>query len=259
MARHLMGILGRKAGMTQVYVDGQRVGVTVIEAGPCRVMQVKAKTAAELGEEPKRPERKHAHTGAVEARQPRRDDGYYAVQLGFDPKRRSRTNKAELGHALKAATEAEQKDGKAQVGRRFVREFRLDAKPEQKIGDTIDLKVLEGNIFVDVTGVTKGKGFQGGMKRWHMKGFRQSHGTSKVHRRVGALGRNYSINKGVPKGKHMPGHMGVDQVTVKGLRIVEVDTEKNLLLVEGAVPGAANGYLVIRPSDRVKNLPKKKK
>lgn len=258
MARHKMGILGRKAGMTQVYVEGRRVGVTVIEAGPCRVMQVKAKTAAELTDDPRRPERIHAQTGKPEQRQPRRGDGYYAVQLGFAPKLRKRTSKPEEGHALKAAPEAEQKDPKAPVGRRFVREFRLDAKPECKIGDTIDLKVLDGNVYVDVTGITKGKGFQGGMKRWHMKGFRQSHGTSKVHRRVGALGRTYSINKGVPKGKHMPGHMGVDKVTVKGLRVIEADAEKNILLVEGAVPGGANGYLVIRPSDRVKNLRKKK-
>lgn len=259
MARHVMGILGRKAGMTQVFVDGQRLGVTVIEAGPCRVMQVKTKTVAELPEEPVRPQRKNVVTGQLEARPARRPDGYYAVQLGFDPKKRSRTSKPEEGHALKAAPEAEQKDEKATVGRRFIREFRLDAKPECKIGDSIDLKVLEGNLFVDVTGISKGKGFQGGMKRWNMKGFRQSHGTSKVHRRVGALGRTYSINKGVPKGKHMPGHMGVDQKTVKGLKVVEIDMEKNILLVQGPVPGGANGYLVIRPSDRVKNKPKKKK
>jgi len=259
MSRHVMGILGRKAGMTQVFVDGQRVGVTVIEAGPCRVMQVKAKTVAELAEEPVRPQRKHAQTGELEARPVRRPAGYYSVQLGFEPKKRTRTNKAEAGHALKAAPEAEQKDEKALVGRRFIREFRLDAKSEHKIGDTIDVKVLEGNKFVDVTGISKGKGFQGGMKRWHMKGLRQSHGASKVHRRVGALGRTYSINKGVPKGKHMPGHMGVDQVTVKGMRVIEINAEKNVLLVQGPVPGGANGYLVIRPSDRVKNKPKKKK
>ncbi|HTL53111.1 MAG TPA: 50S ribosomal protein L3 [Planctomycetota bacterium] len=258
MARHVLGILGRKAGMTQVYVDGRRVGVTVIEAGPCRVLQVKAKTAAELVDTPKRPERIHVQTGKPEPRPAPRGDGYYAVQLGFAPKLRKRTSKPAEGHALKAAPEAEQKDDKAPVGRRFIREFRLDAKPELKIGDNVDLKVLDGNVYVDVTGITKGKGFQGGMKRWHMKGFRQSHGTSKVHRRVGAIGRNLSINKGVPKGKHMPGHMGVDQVTVKGLRVIEIDAAKNLLLVEGAVPGGANGYLMIRPSDRVKNNRKKK-
>jgi large subunit ribosomal protein L3 len=204
-------ILGRKIGMTQVFDEkGNRFGVTVIEAGPCAVLQVKtAKT-----------------------------DGYDAVQLGFADKREKNTSKPLVGHFEKAGT----------APKRYVREVRLDGPAELKVGDSVTVSALDGVKKVDVIGLTKGKGFAGVMKRWNFSGFGASHGCSKRHRSPGALGRHMSINKGVPKGKRMAGHLGQERVTIQGLGLVKIDVEHNLLLVRGAVPGANGDFVIVRKS-----------
>lgn len=205
----MTGILGRKLGMTQIFDEkGTRVPVTVIEAGPCKVLQVKTSET----------------------------DGYLAVQLGFGEKKAKNTSLPMIGHFHKAGT----------APKRFVREIRCDEPPQLKVGDEVKVTVLEGARWVDVIGISKGKGFQGGMKRWHFHGLGASHGCSKRHRAPGSLGRTYSISKGVPKGKHMAGHMGARRVTVQGLAVVKIDPDKNLILVKGAVPGANGGLLVVK-------------
>jgi len=205
------GILGRKVGMTQVFDEkGKREGVTVIEAGPCKVLQVKTAES----------------------------DGYHAVQLGFADKREKNTTLPLLGHCEKAGSGP----------KRFIREIRFDAAVDSKLGDEITVKVLEGFKKVDVIGTSKGKGFQGGVKLWHFHGMPASHGCSKRHRSPGGLGRHMSINKGVPKGKKMAAHMGSERVTVQGLSIIKIDPEHNLLLVRGAVPGANGSFVLVRQS-----------
>jgi large subunit ribosomal protein L3 len=218
------GILGRKIGMTQVFDEkGNRVGVTVIEAGPCAVLQVKTKET----------------------------DGYDALQLGFADRREKNASKPLVGHFVKANT----------APKRYIREIRLDGPAELKMGDSVTVTALDGVKKVDVSGLTKGKGFAGVMKRWNFHGFGASHGCSKRHRAPGALGRNQSINKGVPKGKRMAGHLGQEQVTIQGLGLVKVDAEHHLLLVEGAVPGANGDFLIVRKSiqEKVREDKAKKK
>lgn len=206
------GILGRKIGMTQVFeADGTRVPVTVIEAGPCPVLQVKTRGGS---------------------------DNYDAVQLGFGEKKPKRTTRPMMGHFAQAGA----------TPKRFVREFRSKSAPRVKLGDTVTVSVLDGARLVDVQGVTKGKGFAGGIKRWGFHRQPMSHGNSRHHRAIGSIGRIYGVYKGVPKGKKMPGHLGVEKVTTRGLRLVRADPERNLLLVKGAVPGPNGGYLVIRRS-----------
>jgi large subunit ribosomal protein L3 len=199
-------LLGRKIGMTQVFDEkGNRVGVTVVEAGPCKVLQVKT----------------------VE------NDGYNAIQLGFADKKEKRASLALIGHCQKAQS----------APKRFIREVR-DGQGQQ--GDELKASLFEGLKKVDVTGLTKGKGYAGTMKRWNFRGFGASHGCSKRHRAPGALGRHMSINKGVPKGKRMTGHLGQERVTIQGLRLVKIDAEHNLLLIKGAVPGANGDFVIIR-------------
>jgi len=211
------GILGRKVGMTQIFSDsGARIGVTVIEAGPCKVLQVKNQQT----------------------------DGYFALQLGFCDAKEKNTSKAVVGHCDKASSPP----------KRFIREVRLAAAPEDKVGDEITVAVLEKIKYVDVTGITKGKGFQGVMKRHHFHGLPASHGCSKRHRAPGGLGRQNSINKGVPKGKSMAGHMGADQVTIPGLQIVRIDAANNLLLVQGAIPGANGSFVEVSKAIREKQI-----
>jgi large subunit ribosomal protein L3 len=206
-------ILGRKLGMTQVFVDGARVPVTVIQAGPCSVTQVKT-----------------AET-----------DGYNALQLGFEDKPERLTLKPEAGHAKKAGVPA----------KRHHREIRYpnDLAPDVELGAEVKVDVFEGVIKLDIIGTSKGKGFAGVMKRWNFAGGRASHGASKSHRRPGGIGRAGSISKGVFKGKKMPGHLGNERVTER-CKLVKIDTEKNLLLVKGPVPGAAGGLLFVRRSKR---------
>lgn len=209
------GILGRKVGMTQVWNEkGERVPVTVIEAGPCKVLQVKTAES----------------------------DGYFALQLGFCEAKAKNTSRPLLGHFEQAKS----------TPKRFVREIRLAAPPEDQRGGEVTVKVFEGIKYVDVTGISKGKGFAGVMKRHHFSGMGASHGTSKRHRSPGGLGRSCSTNKGVPKGKRMAGHMGSDRVTVQALQVVRVDPEHNLLLIKGAVPGANGSFVIVNKALREK-------
>jgi large subunit ribosomal protein L3 len=206
------GMIGRKVGMTQVFLeDGTVAPVTVIEAGPCVVVQ-------------------------------RRDaarDGYEAVQLGLvDAKAGRRANKAMRGHHEKA--------GVPPTGAR--REFRVDAGSEYKPGDKVLVDIFEGAGSVDVIGTSKGKGFQGVMKRHNFGGGAKSHG-SMFHRAPGSIGSSAYPSR-VFKGMRAAGHMGSDRVTVKNLKVVRVDKERNLLLVRGAVPGAPGATLLLRRSSR---------
>jgi large subunit ribosomal protein L3 len=216
------GILGRKIGMTQVFDDqGNRVGVTVIEAGPCAVLQIKTEES----------------------------DGYHALQLGFADKREKNTTRPLVGHFTKANT----------APKRYVREIRLDGPAEAKVGEMVTVEVLDGAQKVDVIGLSKGKGFAGTMKRWGFGGSPASHGCSKRHRSPGSLGRQMSVNKGVPKGKRMSGHLGQERITTQGLKLVKIDGEHNLLLVKGTVPGANGDFLIVRKSIQEKVREDKKK
>lgn len=203
----MKGILGKKLGMTQVFAaDGKRIPVTVVEAGPCVVLQKKS----------------------VET------DGYNALQLGFGEKKTHRTSKPEMGHFKKA--------GKGAFA--YVREIRTDDIDAYNVGDEIACDaILAAGDMIDVTGTSKGKGFQGVMKRWNFSGGRASHG-SMFHRRPGAIGCSAWPSK-VFKGKKMAGQMGNERVTTQGLQVVEIRPEMNLVLVKGAVPGPKNGLVVL--------------
>lgn len=203
----MKGILGKKLGMTQVFAaDGKRIPVTVVEAGPCVVLQKKSLET----------------------------DGYNALQLGFSEKKTHRTSKPEMGHFKKA--------GKGAFA--YVREIRTDDIDAYNVGDEIACDaVLAAGDLIDVTGTSKGKGFQGVMKRWNFSGGRASHG-SMFHRRPGAIGCSAWPSK-VFKGKKMAGQMGNERVTTQGLQVVEIRPEMNLVLVKGAVPGPKNGLVVL--------------
>ena len=207
-------LLGKKVGMTQVYNQaGKLLPVTVIQAGPCPVLQVKSKET----------------------------DGYNAVQMGFDDIKKSRAIQSAEGHAKKANTAA----------KRFIREMRL-AESEQtqyKPGDAITVSVFAENNFVDVVGVSKGKGFQGCMKRHKFAGIPNSHGTERKHRSPGSIA-GYGTDRGhggdIKKGKRMAGHMGHARITSKNHMVVSVDAENNLLVVKGSVPGPQGSFVVVR-------------
>jgi len=215
-------ILGRKAGMTQVFdASGKRFGVTVIEVGPCTVLGVR--TAEK--------------------------DGYNGLQLGFVERKEKTASKPIAGHCKKAGT----------TPKRYIREVRTEGVPTQKLGDVLKADLLNGVKLVDVAGVTKGKGFQGTMKRWNFSGIRQSHGTSKRHRSPGALGRHMSISKGVPKGKRMSGHLGMEALTIRSLELVKVDAENNIILVRGGVPGTIGSLVIVKKAlaEKARNAKKK--
>ncbi|GAB4149669.1 MAG: 50S ribosomal protein L3 [Planctomycetota bacterium] len=240
-----LGILGKKLGMTQLFQeDGTCVPVTVVQAGPCKVLQVKMAHASEHPEGFRTAIRNRGKKSG-KADCPRAADGYYAVQLGFDAKPKKNTNRPEAGHVARAGLDH---------GLRFVREFRLDKAPEVKPGEDVTLSVLEGVRRVDVVGTTKGRGWSGTIKRWGFHRQPASHGNSINHRRAGGIGRQYSVSKGVPKGKHMAGHYGVERVTVQNLEVVKVDAERNLVFLRGAVPGHNNGYLMLRRSVKVPSI-----
>jgi large subunit ribosomal protein L3 len=203
------GILGIKLGMTQVFAeDGTAVPCTVLQAGPCVVVQKRA------------PEK----------------EGYSAVQLGLvEFIKPQRVNRPMTGHFHKAGV----------APMRFLREVRLEeAGDETKVGDRVLVDRFAIGERVDVTGVSKGRGFQGGVKRWHYRGGDATHG-SMFHRAPGSIGAS-SFPSRVWKGQHFPGHMGHARTTARNLRVVKIDAEENLLLVEGAVPGPNGGYLLIR-------------
>ena len=208
------GILGIKLGMTQVFAeDGTAVPCTVLQAGPCVVVQ----------------------------RRTNGKDGYEAVQLGLvEFIKPQRVTKAMTGHFQKASV----------APMRFLGEFRLqDSKEETKAGDRVLVDSFAVGEYVDVSGVSKGKGFQGGVKRWHYAGGDATHG-SMFHRAPGGIGAS-SFPSRVWKGQHFPGHMGNENKTLKNLRVVKIDTDENLLLVRGAVPGPTGSYIVINKARKV--------
>jgi large subunit ribosomal protein L3 len=209
------GIIGIKLGMTRVFADdGAAVPCTVLQAGPCVVVQRRGKQT----------------------------DGYDAVQLGLvEFVKPQRISKPMTGHFKKANV----------APMRMLRELRLEESgDETKVGDRVLVDRFAPGELVDVTGVSKGKGFQGGVKRWHYRGGDATHG-SMFHRAPGGIGAS-SFPSRVWPGQHFPGHMGHERKTIKNLRVVKIDTEENLLLVRGAVPGPTGGYLLIRKSRRAK-------
>jgi large subunit ribosomal protein L3 len=211
------GLLGKKIGMTQVFAeDGTLLPVTVIQAGPCHVMQVKSKST----------------------------DGYDAVQLGFDDRRRKSATKPESGHARAAKTEP----------KRFIREVAPLGPEKIERGQVVTVSIFKDGERVDVIGTTKGKGFQGGMKRYGFHGHPASHGASKDHRAPGSIGSNTDPGH-TRRGTRMAGHMGNERHTTANLKVVKVDAEKNLLLVKGAVPGAVGSYVVVRACLRGRRTP----
>jgi len=207
-----IGIVGRKCGMTRVFTeDGQGIPVTVIEAGPNRITQLKT----------------------IEI------DGYQSVQITAGTRKASKVTKAQAGHFAKAGVEA----GKGSW------EFRLNEKQLAglELGGELKVDQFEEGQMVDVTGTSKGKGFQGAVKRWNFQMQDATHGNSVSHRAPGSIGQNQTPGK-VFKGKKMAGHMGSEQVTVQTLEVIRVDQERNLLLIKGAVPGATGGDVIVRPA-----------
>ncbi len=199
------GILGRKLGMTQIFDEhGIVIPVTVVEATPNVVMQKRTEDV----------------------------DGYTAVQLGFEDKKEKRTNKPEQGHAKKANTGA----------KRLMREFRGEEMQAFEVGTEVKVDIFNAGDVVDVTGVSKGKGFQGAIKRHGQSRGPETHG-SHYHRRVGSMG---AIINRVFKGKKLPGHMGGKKITVQNLEIVKVDLERNLLLIKGNIPGAKKSFVTVK-------------
>jgi large subunit ribosomal protein L3 len=227
------GILGQKVGMTQVFdAEGKAIPVTVLRAGPCKVLQVR--TAEK--------------------------DGYEAVQIGMDDKPRRLAHRSERGHvavlqskrAKKLSAAGVQSPAKADSEpKRFIRELRGPA--EQQVGAEITVAAFEGVSAVDVTGITKGRGFTGAMKRHNFGGQRATHGVKKTHREMGGTGALASNRGGgrMKKGKKMPGQYGSERVTIRNIRLVKVDAENNLLLIHGAVPGPNGAYVLIRKTNKV--------
>ena len=204
------GLLGKKVGMTQLIAEGgEVVPVTLIEAGPCYVTQVK-----------------------TEAK-----DGYNAIQIGFGPAKR--LNKPELGHLRDLPR------------LRHLREVRTDDVDQYKVGQLIDVSQFGAGDFVDVIGVSKGKGFAGAVKRHHFRGGPKTHGQSDRHRAVGSIGSGTTPGH-VVKGMRGPGHMGHERVTVLNLKVEKIDPERNLLVVRGAVPGPANGLVYVRSAAKTR-------
>ena len=236
-----VGLLGRKIGMTQVYgPEGQSIGVTVLEVGPCHVLQLRSTDR----------------------------DGYEAVQLGFadklsqkdlarDPasRQRSRATRSERGQVVALAgvkSKAREASGKAAMPKagcepqRFIREFRTDGEQHGcEVGQILTANALEGVSYVDVIGTSKGRGFSGVMRRHNFSGQRASHGVKKCHRKPGGIGAATDPSR-VWKGKRMAGRVGGDRRTTRNLKVVRIDAENHMLLVSGPVAGPNGGYVVIR-------------
>ncbi len=240
-----IGILGKKLGMTQLFDDDGRVSpCTVLSCGPCRVLQVKVKDLMELPEAHRSASRNLGKKRGKTER-PRRADGYYAIQLGYDEKSVKAAKKPMVGHVAKAGAP----EGKSY---RFIREIRWSELPPYEQGQELGAEVLSGLKKVDVTGTTKGRGTAGWIKRWNFRRQPMSHGTKKVHRHAGSLGRTYTTAKGLTKGHKMAGHYGVEQVTIQSLDVVRVDAERNLVYIRGAVPGPNQGYVMVRKAVKYK-------
>ncbi len=213
----ITSLLGKKLGMTQVYdADNVLVPVTVVEAGPCAVVQVKTTD----------------------------NDGYNAVQIGFAQQKLKNSSKGELNHAKKAGLE---------MAPRVLSEVRLTEAATAKTGDIVTVEIFSAGQLVDVLGISKGKGFAGVVKRYRVKGGPATHG-SMFHRRVGSVGMRQTPGR-VWKNQIMPGHMGSEHRTVQNLSVVQVISDKNLLLVKGAIPGANGDDVLVRLA--IKGQPKK--
>jgi large subunit ribosomal protein L3 len=203
----MKGIIGRKIGMTRIFNDkGESIPVTVIEAGPCPIVQVKTKAT----------------------------DGYDAIQMGFGLGKNKRVNKPLTGHFKKAGIEPS----------RLLRELRVDDAAGFEVGSQIKADVFEVGDRVSVTGLSKGKGFQGVVKRWGFGGGGDSHG-SKSHRKPGSIGQCATPSK-VWKNRKMPGHTGNRRITVRNLEVVQVDADRNVIALRGAVPGHIKGYVIVK-------------
>jgi large subunit ribosomal protein L3 len=203
-------ILGKKIGMSQIYDDNSLVPVTVVEAGPCIVVQIKVKEK----------------------------DGYNAVQLGFEEVKEARVNQPKSGHFRRAKVSP----------RRYLKEFRVEDIGGLKVGDMIKVGVLKEGDLVDVTGASKGKGFAGVVKRYGFKGGPASHGAKQWHRRPGSIGASSDPSR-VFKGKKMPGRMGSEKVTARNLKLIKIDEKLNLLLIKGSLPGRKGGFVAIKGTE----------
>ena len=203
-------IIGKKVGMTQIFDEtGKVIPVTVIEAGPCTVVQKKT----------------------VE------NDGYESVQLGFEDLADKKLTKPMKGHFEKAGVSA----------KKYLKEFRLENCAAYNVGDVLKADVFAAGDKIDVVGTSKGKGYAGVVKRWNAHSQEHTHGVGPVHRSVGSTGANTDPSRVMP-GKHMPGHLGAEQVTVQNLEVVKVDAEANMIAIRGAVPGPKGGVVFIKNS-----------
>ena len=201
-------IIGKKVGMTQIFDEtGKVIPVTVIEAGPCTVVQKKT----------------------VE------NDGYDSVQLGFEDLADKKVTKPMKGHFEKAGVSA----------KKYLKEFRLENCAAYNVGDVLKADVFAAGDKIDVVGTSKGKGYAGVVKRWNAHSQEHTHGVGPVHRSVGSTGANTDPSRVMP-GKHMPGHLGAEQVTVQNLEVVKVDAEANMIAIRGAVPGPKGGVVFIK-------------
>ena len=213
----MKSLIGKKLGMTSIYDDnGKATPVTVLELGPCVVVQRKNKDC----------------------------DGYTAVQLGYCEQKKQRLNKAQLGHYKKAGVEAH----------RILREFKVSPEVDVSIGDTLDVSVFEGVSYVDVVATGKGRGFQGVVKRYDFGGGRASHGGGWL-RRTGSIGMCEFPGR-VFKGKKMPGHMGGNRVTTQNLKVMQVRLDENILLVKGSIPGPNGGFVTVKEALKKKSVVK---
>ncbi len=212
-------LFGKKLGMTRVFNDkGALIPVTVLQVGPCVVTQIRT------------PDR----------------DGYAAVQVGYGDLKPRNSTIPQIGHDAKAGTEAKRMHGEFKVAE--------DKLGDYQLGQTLNIADLGSPMFVDVVARSKGKGFQGTMKRHGFKGFSATHGTERKHRAPGSIGglcSNRGFGGGLKKGKRMAGHMGDVRVTARSLDVVQVDAERNVILVKGAVPGANEGFVMVRPAVRL--------
>ncbi len=231
-----LGLLGLKVGMTQVYDEaGKLAPVTVLQVGPCPVLQVRDQER----------------------------DGYHAVQLGFQDKARRKATRPERGH-VSAELESNRRRSRTTAGetlppkpncepQRYIREFRLETAPEAKVGQVLTAgEVFQGVVSVDVIGTSKGRGTAGVMKRHGFKGLPASHGVKRHHRAPGSVG-SHASNRGSgrpKKGIRMAGRYGASRVTIRNLRLVRIDNDHNLLLVRGAVPGPNGSLVMVRPTNK---------
>lgn len=207
----IKAIIGRKVGMTQIFAeDGKIIPVTVVEAGPCPIIQVKSKDSA---------------------------DGYDALKLGFLPAREKTLTKPELGQFKKAGVSP----------CKVLREVRLDSVEGYAVGSVVKADVFKAGDHIDVSGVTKGHGYTGVIKRWNQHRLKETHGVGPVHREPGSMGANSSPSR-VFKQKHLAGQYGVENVTIQNLEVVRVDVERNAILVKGAIPGPRGSVVALRTS-----------